>query len=143
MKYNRATSSSRRKARRKHFQSDSTMRRKLMSAPLSKELRTKYQVRSMPIRKDDEVQIVRGHDKNRDGKVIAVYRKKFVIHVERVVREKGNGQPVPVGIDPSKVVITKLHLDPDRRKLLERKKLGKANSAAKYTQEDADLAGLD
>ena len=45
----------------------------------------------MPIRKDDEVQIVRGHDKNRDGKVIQVYRKKFVIHVERVVREKGNG----------------------------------------------------
>lgn len=28
-----------------------------MSAPLSKELRTKYNVRSMPIRKDDEVQV--------------------------------------------------------------------------------------
>lgn len=26
-----------------------------MSAPLSKELRTKYNVRAMPIRKDDEV----------------------------------------------------------------------------------------
>ena len=28
-----------------------------MSAPLSKELRTKYGVRSMPLRKDDEVQV--------------------------------------------------------------------------------------
>jgi len=28
-----------------------------MSAPLSKELRVKYSVRSMPIRKDDEVQV--------------------------------------------------------------------------------------
>jgi len=28
-----------------------------MSAPLSKELRQKYNVRSMPIRKDDEVQV--------------------------------------------------------------------------------------
>ena len=28
-----------------------------MSAPLSKELRTKYGVRSMPVRKDDEVQV--------------------------------------------------------------------------------------
>jgi large subunit ribosomal protein L26e len=31
-----------------------------MSAPLSKELRQKYSVRTMPIRKDDEVQ-VRGY----------------------------------------------------------------------------------
>jgi len=31
-----------------------------MSAPLSKELRQKYNVRAMPIRKDDEVQVVRG-----------------------------------------------------------------------------------
>ena len=30
-----------------------------MSAPLSKELRTKYGVRSMPVRKDDEVQVWR------------------------------------------------------------------------------------
>ena len=28
-----------------------------MSAPLSKELRTKYGVKSMPVRKDDEVQV--------------------------------------------------------------------------------------
>jgi large subunit ribosomal protein L26e len=31
-----------------------------MSAPLSKELRQKYNVRTMPIRKDDEVQVC-GH----------------------------------------------------------------------------------
>lgn len=38
-------------------------RRKLMSAPLSKELRTKYNTRRIPVRKDDEVQVVRGHYK--------------------------------------------------------------------------------
>ena len=32
-----------------------------MSAPLSKELRTKYGVRSMPLRKDDEVQVMLEH----------------------------------------------------------------------------------
>lgn len=31
-----------------------------MSAPLSKELQDKYKVRSVPIRKDDEVTIARG-----------------------------------------------------------------------------------
>lgn len=55
MKFNSQVSSSRRKNRKRHFQAPSHIRRKLMSAPLSKELRTKYNVRAMPIRKDDEV----------------------------------------------------------------------------------------
>ncbi len=50
------------------------------------------QVRSLPIRKDDEVQVVRGTYKNRDGKVTQVYRKKYVIHIERITREKNNGR---------------------------------------------------
>jgi large subunit ribosomal protein L26e len=37
--------------------STSHVRRKIMSSPLSKDLRQKYNVRSMPIRKDDEVQV--------------------------------------------------------------------------------------
>ena len=73
------------------------------------------QIRSIPIRKEDEVQIVRGKNKGREGKVTSVYRKKFVIHVERVTREKANGAPVPIGIDASNVVITKLKVDKDRK----------------------------
>ena len=49
--------SSRRKSRKAHFTAPSHIRRRLMSAPLSKELRQKYNVRSMPVRKDDEVQV--------------------------------------------------------------------------------------
>ena len=37
----------------------------------------------MPVRKDDEVSVVRGTYKGREGKVIQCYRKKWVIHVER------------------------------------------------------------
>ena len=40
----------------------------------------------------------------REGKVVAVYRKKWVIHVERITREKVNSATVNVGIDPSKVI---------------------------------------
>lgn len=68
-----------------------------MSAPLSKELREKYNVRSIPIRKDDEVTIVRGSNKGREGKVTSVYRLKFCVHIERVVREKSSGASVPLG----------------------------------------------
>lgn len=52
---------------------------------------TVFQVRSIPIRKDDEVIVVRGTFKGREGKVVSVYRKKFVVHIERVTREKANG----------------------------------------------------
>jgi len=92
-----------------------------MSAPLSKELREKYHVRSLPIRKDDEVVVVRGTYKGREGKVVQCYRKKYVIHIERVNKEKVNGSSVPVGIHPSKVVINKLKLDKDRNAILERR----------------------
>ena len=72
------------------------------------------QVRSLPVRKDDEVLIVRGKFKGREGKVTQVYRKKWVIHVDRVHRDKTNGASAPVGIHPSNVVITTLKLDKDR-----------------------------
>jgi len=53
--------------------------------------------------------------------VIQVYRKRWVIHIERINREKVNGTTVPIGIHPSNVVITKLKMDKNRKSLLERK----------------------
>jgi large subunit ribosomal protein L26e len=83
----------------------------------------------MPIRKDDEVKIVRGGSKDKEGKVITVYRLKYVIHVERVTRDKVNGQSVPLGIHPSNVVITKLRLDKNRLDALERRRIGRELAA--------------
>jgi large subunit ribosomal protein L26e len=49
-------------------------------------------------------QITRGHFKGQpSGKVTQVYRKKFVVHIERITREKANGNTVHIGIHPSKV----------------------------------------
>ncbi|KAI1083783.1 putative 60S ribosomal protein L26-1 [Whalleya microplaca] len=124
-KVDTSIASSRRKSRKAHFSAPSGVRRNIMSAPLSKELREKYNVRSIPIRKDDEVSIIRGTNKGREGKVTSVYRLKYQIHVERVTREKTSGQSVPLGIHPSKVVVTKLKLDKDRESILERIKVGR------------------
>jgi large subunit ribosomal protein L26e len=101
-----------------------------MSA-LSKELQGKHNVRfksftcygmfksrthtrSLPIRKDDEVRIVRDKYKGREGRVTQVYRKKWVIHVDRVQRDKSNGSTASVSIHPSNIVITTIELDKDR-----------------------------
>ena len=104
-----------------------------MSAGLSKELRLKYKVKSLPIRKDDEVLIVRGSHKGHSGRVTECYRRKFVIHVDKIVREKVNGNcfsiwliyylgaSVPVPIDTSNVVIITPKLTAERKDLLARK----------------------
>ncbi|KAJ2964819.1 hypothetical protein NQZ79_g365 [Umbelopsis isabellina] len=121
MKLNADVSSSRSKSRKAHFSAPSSIRRKIMSASLSKELREQHKARSIPVRKDDEVMVVRGSFKGREGKVVQVYRKKWVIHIDRVTREKVNGASVPIGIHPSNVVVTKVKLDTDRKAILERK----------------------
>jgi len=98
--------------------------------------RIRHQVRSIPIRKDDEVMITRGTNKGREGKVTSVYRLKYVIHIERVTREKSNGSAVQLGIAPSKVVVTKLKLDKDRETILER--VANGRKASKKTHDSMD-----
>lgn len=114
-------SSDRRKARKAYFTAPSSERRVLMSAPLSKELREQYNIKALPIRKDDEVLVVRGSKKGQEGKVSSVYRLKYAVQVEKLTKEKSNGASIPINMHPSKVVITKLHLDKDRKALIERK----------------------
>merc|ERR1712200_356705 len=132
------------KSRKRHFTAPSHIRRKLMSAPLSKEMRAKYGVRSMPIRKDDEVQVVRGHFKGQQvGKVVQCYRSKFRVYIERIQRENANGATANVGIHPSKVTIVKLKMDKDRKAILDRRAKGRAaalgKDKGKYTEESAAM----
>ncbi|KAI6242733.1 putative 60S ribosomal protein L26 [Aphelenchoides fujianensis] len=91
MKLNPFVSSSSRKSRKAHFSAPSHERRRIMSAPLSKELRNKHGVRSVPIRIEDEVSVTRGHFKGNTGRVMRVYRKKYVVHIDKITREKANG----------------------------------------------------
>lgn len=142
MKRSSAVSSSRRKSRKAHFTAPSSVRRVLMSAPLSKELRLKHNVRSLPVRKNDEVRVVRGQYKG-DGKVLTCYRKKFVIHIERISREKANQMPVPVGIHPSNCVITKIKMDKDRKAILDRKNRESKQDKGKFSDTDVNVPMAD
>merc|ERR1711879_108519 len=134
-KVNAMVASSRRKSRKAHFSAPSRVRRVIMSAPLSKELREKHGVRSIPVRKDDEVMVVRGSNKGREGKISSVYRLKYCLHVNGIVREKSNGQSVPIPIAASKVVVTKLKLDKDREQILERKSAGREEKKKQREQQ--------
>lgn len=88
MKFTSFVTADRSKNHKRHFNASSHIRRKMVSAPLSKELSQKYNVRSMPIQKDDEG-TARGHYKGQwVGKVIQVYRKKYChLHETRAAGE--------------------------------------------------------
>jgi large subunit ribosomal protein L26e len=111
------------------------------------------QVRSVPIHKDDEVLIIRGEQKGREGKVVSVYRKKYKVHVEKISIDKINGmlrvdalvrlcsrtgQTVFIPIDASNCIITKLKMNNSRKSLLDRKAEGRTKGAkgeGKFSEE--------
>ena len=94
MKSHAEVSSSRRKSRKAHFSAPSHLKYKLMSVNLNKDLRAKHAVRSMPVRKDDEVTVVRGKFKGSSGKVSQVYRKRWCVYIEGLSKSKFNGTPI-------------------------------------------------
>ena len=104
------------------MQKSSSIARRTLVAALSPELKAKYDVHSMQIRKGDTVSITRGAFRNVEGKVTQAERYKPSIYIEGVTREKSDGSTIFLPIHPSKVMITKLNLDDKWRKdILERR----------------------
>ena len=86
--------------------------------------------------------VVRGSHKNREGKVTQVYRKKFVVYIQNIHRDKANSAQVNIGIHPSNLQITKLKIDKDRKKILERKDRTKDGMPG-LSDVDVNMAGVD
>ena len=98
------------------------VRHKLMSVMLSKELREQYGKRSIPVKKGDTVQIVRGDFSDHEGKVEKVDLKNYRILVEGASVQKPDGNQVYHSIHPSKLKIVELDLEDDERnEIMERK----------------------
>ena len=98
------------------------VRRKILSAHLSKELREKYTRRSMPLRKGDEVEVMVGEFKKKRGKISKINIKKYKVYVDGVMRKRTTGVEVQVALHPSNLKIVSLGLEDKRRmKVLERK----------------------
>jgi large subunit ribosomal protein L24 len=118
----RPKSSKPRKQRKFLFTAPLHLRRKMVSAHLSKELREKYKRRSLPVRKGDEVEIMRGEFKGKRGKISRVDLKNYKVYIEGITRKKTTGIEVQVPIHPSNLKIISLNLDDKKRvEAIERK----------------------
>ncbi len=111
-----------RKQRKALYNASLHIRQKLMSAPLSPELRDRFGVRNLPIHNGDKVIIMRGDFKGHEGKVVKVDLRDLRVYVEGATIKRADATPVFKPIHPSNVMIIELNLkDPWRRRILERR----------------------
>ena len=113
------------------------LRRKILSAHLSKDLRQQFKRRSLPVRKGDEVEIMNGSYAGKTGKIANIDLKYYKVYFEGITRKRTVGTEVQVPIHPSKLKITNLNLDDEfRRKILQRKgvKVEKPKEVKKETE---------
>jgi len=104
-----------RKQRKYVYHAPLHIRHKFLSAHLSKELREKYKKRSFPVRKGDEVQIMRGKFKKKTGKISRTDTNKIKVYIDGVTRKKVDGSEIQVPIHPSNLKIINLNLEDKKR----------------------------
>ncbi len=91
------------------------VKHKFLSANLSKSLREKYGKRNLPLRKGDEVLIMRGAFAKKKAKVASVDLKNSRVALEGMQRTKKEGSKVNVYFHPSALQIQILNLDDKQR----------------------------
>ncbi len=97
------------------------VRKGFVRAPLSAELRKRYNKRNMQVRKGDEVKVMRGGMKGKTGTVDRVSLSTGKIYVDEIKVKKVDGSEVQKPLVASKIRITKLKLDDKMRQaILER-----------------------
>lgn len=126
-KFSTSWKSSKKPRKQKKYRANAPLhiRKKFLSATLSKELRAKYKTRNMPIRKEDTVKVMRGKHRKKIGKVSKVDHKTLKVFVQGIEHVKRDGTKAPYPLDPSNIMITQLSLIDKKRIKKEIKKNGK------------------
>ncbi len=92
------------------------IKKKLIRANISKDLRKKYSKRSIAVIKGDVVKIMRGKFKKKQGKVIEVKTKLGKIFIENIQIKKQDGSKVNVPLKASNLQIIELNLENKNRR---------------------------
>ncbi|NPE27105.1 50S ribosomal protein L24 [Methanococcoides sp. SA1] len=123
-----------RKQRKFRANAPNHIKRKFMGCNLDKELRVKYGVRSIGVRKGDTVKIMRGKFSGKQGKVGIVDIKKTRLQIEGVQRPgKAGGEKLITWFHPSSVKIIILDVSDSKRL-----KGNKEEKKPQITQTDTD-----
>ena len=92
------------------------VRQKLLGTHLSPELRKKYALRTVEVRKGDTVKVIRGQYKKKSGKVNKVNHRRLVVYIEGIDRTRKDGTKAFIPLRPSNLIVTELDLTDKKRK---------------------------
>ena len=91
------------------------LKRKLLGCNLDKPLREKYDRKTIEIRKNDEVKIMRGKFTKKQGKVLIIDTKRTRVQIDGINMAKKDGEKAPVWFHPSNLKIIRLE-DSDQKR---------------------------
>ena len=104
------------KKQRKYFYNLPThLKGKLLSSHLSKELRKKYGMRNIRIRKGDKVTIMRGQNKGKTGTIENIDTKHTGVYITGIEFTKRDGSKAKQPVHPSNLLIKELDTTDKRR----------------------------
>ena len=109
------SSSQPRKQRKYRANAPLHRRQRMLSAHLAKDLRQQLKRRSAPLRKGDEVKVMKGEHRGRYGKVEKTDLQGLRVMIDTIKARKASGEEVMISIDPSNLLITKLSAGDKRR----------------------------
>jgi len=107
------------KTRKALYEMPKHKKAKEVASHLSEKLAEEFGKRSITIRKNDIVKIMRGKFSGKEGKITSVDRKRNKIYVEKIGAKKSNGEERQVPIDASKVMV--IDIDRTDRKRVAKK----------------------
>lgn len=108
-------SSKPKKQRKKHYTMPLHVSQKAFSAHLSKDLRKELGRRSLEIRKEDKVLVMRGKHKGKSGKVTGMNRRKLQVFIEKITIKKADGKEKGIPFRPSNLMLTEVSRDDKQR----------------------------
>lgn len=104
-----------RKQRKYRAKAPLHIRKKFVSANLSKELRKKHEQRSAVVKTGDTVKIMRGKFTGKQGKITKVMLKISKVIIEGIQAKKQDGSKVSIKMQPSNLQIITLNLEDNKR----------------------------
>jgi len=106
-----------RRQRKALYTADTFERRIRMTVPLSRELRSRFHRRSVPVRKGDTVRVLSGSYAGREERVARIDRRGYSVTLDNVTLKTADEKMKPLSLGVGHLVITRLNLsDPWRRR---------------------------
>ena len=132
-KFSTSWNSSTKPRKQRKFRANAPLhiKHKFLNVNLSKMLRKKYGKRSLPLKKGDDVLIMRGSSKKKKAKVVSINLKKSLVSLEGMQRTKKDGTKVAILFHPSSLQIQELELKDSKRFISSNKLKSKKVETAK------------